>query len=233
MVIHFRRKSMRCNLSFIAPAQQNLLFLNTGFNPKKQFAVWRPGMISARNERVSEVWDTYCHKSVTLQDSNRHLSSYTGSCSRNTPLFTAGSARTRSARLRSCAACNEGVRACRILLSADLLGFHFFFATLQTLSYFFPSRNTGALRDYCHSPPACHTPCFQVWSLWGDCRSEPLWKINGRQERAKKTGQMALSPPPAWCHESSSVPLQMPLCSTDLLWSWSNCTLGSCLSSFL
>lgn len=142
-------------------------------------------------------------------------------------------ARTKSARLRSCAACNEGVRACRILLSADLLGFHFFCATLQTPSYFFPSRNTGALGDYCHSPPACHTPCFQVWSLWGDCRLEPLWKINGRQERAKKTGQMALSPPPAWCHESSSVPSQMPLCSTDLLWSWSNCTLGSCLSSFL
>lgn len=129
-------------------------------------------------------------------------------------------------------ACNEGVRACRILLSADLLGFHFFFATLQTLSYFFPSRNTGALGDYCHSPPACHTPCFQVWSLWGDCRLEPLWKINGRQERAKKTGQMALSPP-AWCHERASVSLQMPLCSADLLWSWSDCTLGSCLSYFL
>lgn len=195
----------------------------------------KPGMIRARNESFRSVRCTLL-KTVTLQDSNRHRSSYTGSCSRNTHLFTVGSVCTGTARLCSCrlkGACNEGLRACWILLSADLLGFHFFFTTSQTLSYFFPGHNMGALRDYCHSLPACHTPCFQVWSLWRDCRLEPLWEINGRQERAKKTGQMALSPPPAWCHERAPVPLQMPLCSADLLWSWSDRTLGSCHSSFL
>lgn len=47
--------------------------------------------------------------------------------------------------------------------------------------------------------------------------------------KGKKTGQMALSPPPAWCYERSSVSLQMPLCSIYSLSPSSDCLTNSCL----
>lgn len=46
-----------------------------------------------------------------------------------------------------------------------------------------------------HSPDFFLAPRFQVWSLWGNCHWGPLWEMNDRQRRARKTRQLLLSPP--------------------------------------
>lgn len=56
----------------------------------------------------------------------------------------------------------------------------------------------------CRSHRICHAPCFQVWSLWASCHWGPLCEINGRQRRAKKSGQLPLSPPERGATHSTS-----------------------------
>lgn len=101
MVVHFKGKVWYAVVSIIDLAQKN----NFKHALDLKNCLLNEGLVWLVHEmRVSEAQGRCSYKTVTLQDSNRHLSAYTCSCSRNTHLFTVGSACTRRARLRSCAA---------------------------------------------------------------------------------------------------------------------------------